>query len=952
MEFHQDGQHIEASIERRTISMREPKNLSLAFLVLGMIFFSPLSGYAVEEDADDTFTADVDTVEESVDEETTVIVDEELTPTEVETDFENELALKEQARKQEASDHFQKAQSAREAGNLGEAVTELLTASELDPENVDYTTMLQTVQAQYVNQLLRAADYELAISVAERHLESFPDDNDVKNLLNTAKELKEGVATEVVVEKDEEIIPMPVKETKTAAELYTEAKAAYRLKDYEEAKRLLQKAHDLDPFSVRITLLLNTVNEQLYRYARSYKLATMRELLTQVEQTWAIRPRGPVEVPIDFVGPPEPDIPDSRKRIEQKLNTIIPKVEFTDAKLKEVIDYLSKKVDVSIVIDESVFRGGPIRGGYTGTGFGTYPEVGPGMYPGTGGGTYPGGSMPGGMPGGMPGSGPPTGTGFPGDTGFGADTGFATDTAFPETGVMAQPVDQGGITITLKDIPLKEVLKYVLRMKNLKYSVDDYAIVVLRAGDVLPEELETEIFRLSTSGTGVASGSLPSGGASAFSGGSTGFGSTGPGSTGFGSSGFGGVGMGGTTGLGVGTGVGLAPAPAGTEGIGNIRDFLLNSGVQWPRGSNVIFHQPTATLIVRNTPTNLALIRELIRVYDTPPMQVEIEARFVEVQLTKLFENTFRIGMTNALTWARKSDLAAGKPLTSIERITGLFDPRNTIRTSETIKGSGGNILSISGILTEPEFSIVWYALDQNQYSELLNAPKVTTRSGQAAQIQVTETIRYPTEFEVESIEDIFVDIQDEGDFDWTGFSPFYVTPESFEERDVGTILTVIPTVSADNRVITLVLWPEVSELLGWDVYGGSVPIGAGDQQQDADAGFTGLDAPQPRFGQRVVSTTVHVNDGETIVLGGLITERTARYRDKVPILGSIPFVGRLFKNELDDTYKRNLIIFVTARLITSRGTEYREEVEVSEILKARYEEGQRKAAEEEDMSQ
>jgi general secretion pathway protein D len=68
------------------------------------------------------------------------------------------------------------------------------------------------------------------------------------------------------------------------------------------------------------------------------------------------------------------------------------------------------------------------------------------------------------------------------------------------------------------------------------------------------------------------------------------------------------------------------------------------------------------------------------------------------------------------------------------------------------------------------------------------------------------------------------------------------------------------------------------------------------------------------------VTTNVSVWDGQTVVLGGLMREDVQKTEDKVPIIGDIPFVGRAFRTNVDQHIKRNLIIFVTARLVTPGG--------------------------------
>jgi general secretion pathway protein D len=90
----------------------------------------------------------------------------------------------------------------------------------------------------------------------------------------------------------------------------------------------------------------------------------------------------------------------------------------------------------------------------------------------------------------------------------------------------------------------------------------------------------------------------------------------------------------------------------------------------------------------------------------------------------------------------------------------------------------------------------------------------------------------------------------------------------------------------------------------------------------------------QPVFSARKVTTSVSVWDGQTVVLGGLMREDVQKVEDRTPIVGDIPIIGRLFRTNVDQHIKRNLIIFVTARLVNPAGqplnqTEEEEEQDV-----------------------
>jgi general secretion pathway protein D len=76
----------------------------------------------------------------------------------------------------------------------------------------------------------------------------------------------------------------------------------------------------------------------------------------------------------------------------------------------------------------------------------------------------------------------------------------------------------------------------------------------------------------------------------------------------------------------------------------------------------------------------------------------------------------------------------------------------------------------------------------------------------------------------------------------------------------------------------------------------------------------------QPVFSVRKLQTNVTIWDGQTVAVGGLIREDVQETNDKVPFLGDVPLVGRLFRSQAENHFKRNLMIFVTARLIDPSG--------------------------------
>jgi general secretion pathway protein D len=128
-----------------------------------------------------------------------------------------------------------------------------------------------------------------------------------------------------------------------------------------------------------------------------------------------------------------------------------------------------------------------------------------------------------------------------------------------------------------------------------------------------------------------------------------------------------------------------------------------------------------------------------------------------------------------------------------------------------------------------------------------------------------------------------------------------------------GPVLDVIPYVNADGFTIQMNIVPTLTEFLGYDTdVAQTFQTVVGNQQLQP--------TPLPRFRVRQVVTTANVWDGQTVVLGGLIAENVTKSKDKVPVLGDIPFLGRLFRSERSTSEKRNLVVFVTPKLIDPAG--------------------------------
>jgi type II secretory pathway component GspD/PulD (secretin) len=139
---------------------------------------------------------------------------------------------------------------------------------------------------------------------------------------------------------------------------------------------------------------------------------------------------------------------------------------------------------------------------------------------------------------------------------------------------------------------------------------------------------------------------------------------------------------------------------------------------------------------------------------------------------------------------------------------------------------------------------------------------------------------------------------------------------------ETGPVLDVVPIVLSDGYTINLTLIPSLTEFTGYSTPP-PVPNVAG------GLNVVQLPVVLPTFTVRQVITTVNVWDGQTVVLGGMITSTTQSEKDKVPVIGDIPILGRLFQSQTKTDVKNNLMVFVTASIVDPAGNRVHSEDEL-----------------------
>ena len=135
----------------------------------------------------------------------------------------------------------------------------------------------------------------------------------------------------------------------------------------------------------------------------------------------------------------------------------------------------------------------------------------------------------------------------------------------------------------------------------------------------------------------------------------------------------------------------------------------------------------------------------------------------------------------------------------------------------------------------------------------------------------------------------------------------------TIQQVETGPVLDVVPYVLSDGYTLNLTLVPSLTDFVGYDPLP-TIP--------NVTAGLNVVQLPilLPAFNVRQVITTVNVWDNQTVVLGGLVSSTIQSTKDKIPVLGDVPLVGRLFQSQSKQSVKKNLMIFVTPTIVDPAG--------------------------------
>ena len=299
----------------------------------------------------------------------------------------------------------------------------------------------------------------------------------------------------------------------------------------------------------------------------------------------------------------------------------------------------------------------------------------------------------------------------------------------------------------------------------------------------------------------------------------------------------------------------------------------------------------TNSLIIYAKPDDYSSIKEMIKKLDIPRKQVFIEALIMEVSP----DEQFNFGTE----WEGFKDV--GHPITSDSRAGVIAGSENSgaldsLLVEGTVNLASGFSLGLLGEsinvggFTFPSLSVLIRAVETLTTTEILSRPQLLVLNNEKANINISDNIPFQT---TETI------LEGGG------------TSQNIDYRDVGIILDITPHINKAGKV-RLEISQEVSTVSG----GGSTPATR----------------------KRAINTVVEVNNGSTVIIGGLIQEQQDFSKGAMPCLGGLPFMGWAFKSVDMTDSRKNLLVFISPRVI-----ETAKDIETLSIEKREYMENEKK---------
>jgi general secretion pathway protein D len=762
---------------------------------------------------------------------------------------------------QEAQELLLKGDQAYKSGNFADAAEAFAGARELLPDAPTSSQLREAATDRYAQASVEQA----------RVLSRNGDIAGARTALD--KVLADGVAPGNVgalamrAQLDDPIRTNPALTKEHAADVDAVRRALYsaqgaaELGKYDEAKSHYEKVLRIDPTNTAARRGLEQVAAAKSGYQKSASDHTRAEMLSQVEAAWETQ-LTETRVDPNPGDPGGPGMVTGPATVSAKLDSIIiPKISFDQVGLQEALDFLrNKSVEFDTTEADASLKG----------------------------------------------------------VNFTLNLGSPDGEASKK--ILAQRFD-----LQLNSVPLSRVVKYVTDMTQTAFTVDDFAVLITPLGST-SDELVTRTYRVPPDFiTSISTGKDQAATDNPFA------------------------------------------ADEPKKGLLTTRmsakEALEKQGIPFPEGASASYSPGTSTLRVFNTATNQDMISQIVQAEaGKEPAMVLVQVTMIRTQETVLEELGFDT-LLNPLplnadgsvnlgggTVGNGSPRNGGDFVTPVGGVAVDGVPANPLqnvnpglvnngnrsggyaidgnaldaivnninRTGERTSVAPG-ILSVTGLFTDAQVQTIMRGLDQKKGTDIMARPSVVTRSGQQSSVSIIREFIYPTEYEPPQIP---TSVGDSGGQS-TPITP--ATPTAFEKKDVGIFLEVLPVADLAKGFVDVTLNPSFSDFDGFVNYGTPINTSVNNAfGNPTTSELTKNAILMPVFSIQRLNTQLSVFDGATIAIGGLLSDSIQDVEDRVPVLGDIPLIGRMFSTKAKRPVSTAVIFLVRVELQDPTGRSFR----------------------------
>jgi|GEM_PF-5449368 len=343
----------------------------------------------------------------------------------------------------------------------------------------------------------------------------------------------------------------------------------------------------------------------------------------------------------------------------------------------------------------------------------------------------------------------------------------------------------------------------------------------------------------------------------------------------------------------------------------NMRTLLQQNGIELPENASVLYIRSSSKLTVYGPLNTIASIDEFLRVQskDKQDSQVLVKAKLIQISTDQTKEHGIEWFFDRLIAdQLRIEPIQTGGSITEgidFTSLAGLGSPLDSLigSTSSQVSNEVPGVFSISQVFNDNNTRIraLVRALNQQTDSDVLSTPQLILNNGNTATLFSGQEIRFPSTYRAPQIPNTVTN--------GAGvLTPAH--PENFELRRLGVELEVTANVDVETEVISLETSVNFSSFEGFIDYGTDIAL-SGDVIDNV--------VLFPVFSEVTGNSSLDIKSGYSVMMAGLVNSNKIAADDSVPLISSIPLIGKLFKNDADSHRDSYLLVLIEAELIKQR---------------------------------